>query len=333
LNNEPQHIDDLIGKFLAGEASEQERVLVQKWLDADESNVHYYDQVKTIFNKAGSVKGIQEFNTDAAWSKVKANLKSGGDKVIPLKQRSLTLWYQIAAAVVVLFGIGWFLLRSGTSGGTIPPVEVIAEQSAISDTLPDGSNVFLNKKTIVAYAFETKTKTHHVKLKGEAYFNINAKKKQEEFIIDAGGVFIRDIGTSFNVKAYPDSDEVEVLVEEGEVIFFTTENAGINLKASGKGVYNKSTKTFTIEQPDPNVTAYKTKFFVFSRTDLKTLAETLNRVYDKPVIIPEKLGACTITVTFRDESIEEIAGVIAETLGLTVREVNNQIVFDGERCQ
>jgi transmembrane sensor len=202
----------------------------------------------------------------------------------------------------------------------------------LSDTLPDGSDIVLNKKSALVYAYDKRAKKHEVTLKGEAYFNINNRKK-EDFIVDAGGVFIRDIGTSFNVKAYPDSDEVEVLVEEGEVVFFTADNSGIRLRESGKGVYNRKTGSFSIEQPEPNITAYKTKFFVFTRTDLNTMAEALNNVYDVPVVIPDKLKGCTITVTFRDEPIEEIAAVVAETLGLSVIRENNQIRLEGEGCQ
>jgi ferric-dicitrate binding protein FerR (iron transport regulator) len=197
--------------------------------------------------------------------------------------------------------------------------------------LPDGSDVFLNKKTELTYAFDKKKKNHVVKLKGEAYFNIQ-HDDEKTFIIDAAGVFIRDIGTSFNVKAYPDSNTVEVVVEHGKVMFYTDKDSGVLLSANGKGVYNKSTKAFTVEQPEENALAYKTKFFIFSNTDLHTAVRELNGVYDKKIVLSQNLRGCHLTVSFNNEDIDEIASVMAETLGLTIQKSGNEIRLDGPGC-
>ena len=114
---------------------------------------------------------------------------------------------------------GFFAYQMIT-GSRNKSMEVVSQKETKSDTLPDGSGVFLNKKTELAYTFDKKEKSHVVKLKGEAYFNIQ-HENDKNFIIDAAGVFIRDIGTSFNVKAYPEDNTVEVVVEEGKVMFYT----------------------------------------------------------------------------------------------------------------
>ncbi len=332
MKSEHENIDDLIGKYLAGEASEQEREMVSVWVRVSDENEQYFNQLRTIFDKAATVRDVPQFDIDAAWRKVKEDLK-GRSAPVPLRRnRSMTIWYRAAAIAIIVSGIGWYLLKTPSVDSAYAPREVVAEAAARTDTLPNGANVFLNKQTHLSYAYDNKTNTHEVKLKGEAYFNIN-KTRKEDFIVNAGDVFVRDIGTSFNVRAYPDSDEVEVLVEEGEVRFFTNENPGISLKASGKGVYNRKTGTFTVESPEPNITAYKTRFFVFTGTSLKTVAETVNNVYGKRFVVPEHLETCTITVSFRDESVEEIAAVIAETLALQYTDDGNEIVFSGDGCR
>ena len=211
-------------------------------------------------------------------------------------------------------------------------VEMVSQKETKSDTLPDGSGVFLNKKTELAYTYDKKEKSHFVKLKGEAYFNIQ-HDDDKNFIIDAEGVFIRDIGTSFNVKAYPEDNTVEVVVEEGKVMFYTGTDTGIYLSAKGKGIYNKATKEFTIEQPEENVLAYKTKFFSFSNTDLRAAVEALNNVYDKKIVLGENLSNCRLTVSFNQEDIDEIAAVMAETLGLTLKNSATEIRLDGQGCE
>jgi transmembrane sensor len=330
LSNNIENIDDLLGKYLAGEATDSERVVVHSWLTESTYNRNYFDQLKLIFEKAADVPQTLEFDTDAAWTKVKSNLKKA-TPVIPIHRKSYTVWYQAAAAVLVLFVAALYFIFQPGSPAAITK-EVVAEKTSVKDTLPGGTDIFLNKETKLAYAYDRATKTHEVKLKGEAYFNVKHSKR-EDFVVDADGVFIRDIGTSFNVKAYPGQDLVEVLVEEGEIVFFTEKDPGIHLKAGGKGVYDRKAGTFNIEPPDANITAYKTKFFVFEGSTLGAVVDQLNNVYEKQIVISDKVAKCRMTVSFKNEPVEQIAAVIAETLQLKLREEGDKIFLEGEGCE
>ena len=77
MENRVDPIDDLIGKVLAGEATEKDKAFVESWLREDEANRKYFDQVKTIFDKAASTTVQLQFDTDAAWKKVKERLSKG----------------------------------------------------------------------------------------------------------------------------------------------------------------------------------------------------------------------------------------------------------------
>jgi hypothetical protein len=59
----------------------------------------------------------------------------------------------------------------------------------------------------------------------------------------------------------------------------------------------------------------------------------LNNVYEKKIILPEHLNKCRLTVDFANEDIDEIANVIAETLGLTIRKTDKEIFLEGSRCE
>jgi ferric-dicitrate binding protein FerR (iron transport regulator) len=333
LENEQNDIDSLISKYLSKEATPEEADFVNSWISRSTENRRYFQQVSTLFEKAATVNEFAQFDTDAAWIKVRSKLKNnstGKLRSFPPDKPSFAWVYRIAAGIILFIGIGLYYFVNQVTPSK--PVEVIAKQSAITDTLPDGSAVVLNKKTTLKYAFDKKKKIHEVNLNGEAYFNVR-HEDDEDFLIEANGVFIRDIGTSFNVKAYPESDIIEVVVEEGEVVFYTKDNPGIHLQASGKGVYNRKTNKFTIEQPEPNVLAYKTRFFVFSGTSLKEVASELNSVYDAKIIVPEHLRNCQVTVSFHDETLEEIAAIIAETLNLTTKVSGKFIEFEGPACE
>jgi ferric-dicitrate binding protein FerR (iron transport regulator) len=284
--------------------------------------------MKFIYDRAAV--SAEHFDTDKAWQNVREKLRRG--KTLPLKEGMFTgyTFFRIAAGVILLISAGIFTYRYFKSD-SLRPVELVTETSTEADTLPDGSIVFLNRQTRIAYSFDGQKKTHTAKLQGEAYFTIR-HDDDKPFVVETGGVFIKDIGTSFNVKAYPESHTIEVVVDEGEVIFYTSDDPGISVKAKEKGIYNKDTGKFIVAEPEPNVAAYKTKSFRFNNDSLKTVVETLNEAYNDKIQIDENLGNCRLTVSFNDENIEEIAHVIAETLGLSVSKTDNAIKLQGKGC-
>jgi ferric-dicitrate binding protein FerR (iron transport regulator) len=116
-------------------------------------------------------------------------------------------------------------------------------------------------------------------------------------------------------------------------MFYTDTDSGVYLSANGKGIYDKTTKTFNIEKPEENVLAYKTKFFTFNDTDLQTVMFALNSVYNKKIVFGSNIYNCHLTVAFNNEDIDEIAAVIAETLGLTITKSVNEIRLEGPGCE
>ena len=331
MRNPTDHIDELLASYLAGEASAEQSVIVTDWINKSDDNRKYFEQMKTIFNKASMPGTREHFNTDRAWAALQEKIASRRKPIPSYRKWSDNPFLRIAAGLLVFTAAGLFAYNFFDVGPD-NAVEVVSDLRSEADTLPDGSGVFLNRQTRIEYKFKRDEGTHTAKLVGEAYFNIN-HDPAKTFIVEAEGTFIRDIGTSFNVKAYPGSPTIEVVVEEGEVMFYTEGDPGIYLKANGKGIYNKETRKFTISEPEPNVTAYKTKFFSFSNSSLTEVVQTLNAVYPTRIVIDDALRDCMLTVSFNDENIDEIANVIAETLGLSVvRSAADVINLKGAGC-
>lgn len=325
-------MDELIGKYLAGEASAKELSIVEGWINERAENQKYFNDLKIIFERAGAVKEWQSFDTDSAWNKLKSRLKESNVKTVPLdKPRSISMYWRMAAAVVLILTVT-YVIRQVTK----EPVQTLAIQTkttSLQDTLPDGSKAFLNKSSAITYEYNPRKKTRSVKLTGEAFFDVK-HVEEKPFIIESEDVIIEDIGTTFNVKAYPDRETVEVFVETGEVAFYTTSNPGLHLKAGEMGVYDKHAKSFVrIEQADTNILAYKTRIFNFSNTDLGTVVQTLNEVYETKIQLREKLKSCRMSVSFKGESIESIAEIIAETFNLTMTSSGNEILLEGSGCE
>lgn len=329
MSDKFDHIDDLIGKYLAGEATGTERAELDQWIASNESNKKYFRQVQLVFERAGKTPATQSFDVDAAWRKLESNIRKGGGRSISFPLYWNTL--RIAAILLVAVGLGYFIYQSFNQ----PPetMAIVADDSIVRDSLPDGSLAVLNRNSSIEYEYNRSSNQRKVVLAGEAFFDVK-HDEERPFIIEAGDVIIEDVGTTFNVKATPESTTVEVFVESGEVAFYTLDNKGLNLVAGETGVYNRDSKSFSRSLTiDTNRLAYKTGIFTFRNSDLGSIIEDLNAVYDMKVKLGnDALKNCRLNVTFRNERIEDIVEIIAETLSLSVRQEGGDYVLDGISC-
>ncbi len=333
MNNYNEHIDDLIGKYLLGEATHEERSEVDVWLQLSEENQKYFNQLKTIIQKLETNQSTHTFNADRAWEKLKMRIESTPEirreaKVIPINRNKLLV--RIAASVVGVLFLSALLFR--LLNNPIETVNLQAINSVVIDTFSGGTIVHLNKNSSMVAVYNPKKKSQQVKLTGEAYFEVK-KEKDQEFLIETQDIVIRDIGTSFNVKSIAGSAQIEVLVEEGEVMMYSNDNPGIAIRAGESGFYDVTTRAFTkSELFDKNAFAYKTKKFRFSNVRLSDVVQSLNSVYAKQIILQGDISECSLTISFDNEDVNAITELIAETLGLKKSETNEGIVLEGSGC-
>jgi len=115
----------------------------------------------------------------------------------------------LAAALVV----GWFAWPAGPVP-TPETLRYITDQAAGRRlALSDGSLVDLNAGSEVQVAFNGRERRVTLTT-GEAHFDV-AQDADRPFVVTAGGVSVRAVGTAFNVKLADES--VDVLVVEGKV--------------------------------------------------------------------------------------------------------------------
>jgi transmembrane sensor len=123
-----------------------------------------------------------------------------------------------AAAAVVLVGIGQRPAAPShppASSALLPAARSYAVVPSSSQrlTLADGTEVVLNANSAVEPAFTRAERRVRV-LRGEAHFNV-MKDPDRPFLVQAGDVIVRAVGTSFNVRLA--AAAVEILVTEGKV--------------------------------------------------------------------------------------------------------------------
>lgn len=88
------------------------------------------------------------------------------------------------------------------------------QRSKIS--LPDGSTVYLNAESALSYSSEFSTDKREIVLTGEAFFEV-AKDSLRPFVVVADKLITTALGTSFNVKAYPEDQEILISLLSGKV--------------------------------------------------------------------------------------------------------------------
>ncbi|HVK49878.1 MAG TPA: FecR domain-containing protein, partial [Pseudobacter sp.] len=209
--------DDLLVKYLLGEASAGERREVEHWIDADPDHQRYYEQFKFIWDESQDLAAKSAVDENDAWKRFQQRVSGEQDMpVMTVVKPARTKWYdtRVAAAVIMLVGVAALLYYILVPFRTTKQVVLAATAETKAETLPDGSVITLNKNSTISYAAAFKGDKRNVKLSGEAFFQVKPDISKP-FIVTINDVTITVLGTSFNVKSI--NGKTEVIVESGLV--------------------------------------------------------------------------------------------------------------------
>ncbi len=178
-------------------------------------------------------------------------------------------------------------------------------------TLPDGSTVVLN--TDSAVRVELTAAERRVELvRGEAFFTV-ARDPARPFVVSAGEVRVRALGTAFNVRR--DAADVEVLVTHGRVgVADAAGNAPLlaptpaepvpTLTAGQRTVVRAAAPGAAIEDLTPldvsRRLAWQERRLEFGPTPLREIVAEFNRYSPRRLVIAETaLGELSVGGSFR----------------------------------
>jgi ferric-dicitrate binding protein FerR (iron transport regulator) len=150
-------------------------------------------------------------------------------------------------------------------------------------TLPDGSKVWLNNASSLRYPVAFTGKTREVELKGEAYFEI-APNAHQPFKVKVGETLVDVLGTSFNISAYADENNIKTTLLSGSVRVSDADVRTV-LKPGEQAQVNEAGKMKVLKDVDVDgVVAWKNGWFHFEHADLRTVMRMLARWYDVDVV-------------------------------------------------
>ena len=319
---------DLLAKYFAGEADAEERDRVAAWHQASPAAYEEFITLQKLW-QSSSAAGSPVFDTDIAWKKVSGRLLSNESGQLRWLIKKVSIRTAVAASLGILLALGVTLTMLINRPGDTS--EVISFETCKTCNLPDSSEISLKKGASISLAEGFGTSGRILGLTGRAYFDV-VRRDDMPFVIACGDVAVAVLGTAFDVQASIDS--VVVSVDRGKVMMMTGPSKKILIMPGEKGIYRPKQQSLQLSlQSNPNYSSWQSKTLIFDRTEMSEVVRVLNMVYDQPIRLrKEKIGRCRITATFRNETLNGILSVIAETLNLTIQYERNNIVIDGEIC-
>lgn len=314
--------DELIAKYLSGEATPEEAMALHDWLELPENKTHF-EGLQAAWDLANPAKKLKTANKSEAWKKIAPTPAKGERRFM------ITRWTSVAIAATVLLAIVSALLYFPGKKSSDTDV-LMTLDSTKNFTLPDNSQITLYHNTGIIVPKKFKTDSREVTLiKGEAFFSV-AKNEQKPFIVHAAFANIRVIGTEFNVTA--NNDEVIVGVNEGKVLFYTLKDSVLLEKGMSASI-----RPTTSAQPvdiSSNTWAYATHKLVFKDSPMTDVIAVVEKTYGRTIFVSnESVKNCKLTATFDNISLENVVLFISESLNLKLEKNGQGFILDGEGCR
>lgn len=328
--------NSLVTRFLSGEMSHREERIFQEQLRGDPSKRALVEEYRKLWDSVGSASQSGTYDLDREWALIRSKLpgyETGTSGSPGGKRRKLAYYsYRMAAVLVIglLLSASWYYI-SRMAGME----RVVARDEPVEAVLEDGTHLTVNRNSTIRYKKKFMADQRKVFLSGEAWFEV-ARDTTRPFVIDAGEALVEVLGTRFNVNAYKENSVVEITVESGLVAMSAKKDQEdlIVMKAGSGGTYHKGQKELTlIASSDPNNISWKTRELYFDGSNLREVADLVNRVYGSHLVIANPgLSSCEITVTFKDQSLDAILTVLEMTLDLEISRSGDEIRLDGKGC-
>lgn len=328
-------------RYISGKYSPEDEEFVRQWLAEDPARRELLDEFQTVWDLSGELDWGDE---NRAWNDLKERVIKEKEAVFPQvralpkrtrRKRSsgLNIFLRVAAVILIVAGAYGFY-RYSTSADSVSQPEEETVYNTISSPkgeqvhvrIKDGTKVVLNASSQIHYRNDYGTSSREIYLEGEAYFEVN-HDHPVPFVVHAKEARVEDIGTKFNIKAYPGQQETEVAVSEGKVRVSPRKQSHENDEKSSENeeetsvVVSQGQKVNVRDNPNQlivekadlhQVLSWLQNRLIFDAEPLAQVIDRLERYYDIEVDVADaSLFDKKITGSFEDESMENVVKVLA----------------------
>lgn len=233
-----------------------------------------------------------------------------------------------AAVVLVMLTVGFALWKNNkitqqnNPSTSLTMLEKFSPMGVKSTVwLHDGTKVRLNSGTKLTYPDTFALNERKVYLEGEAFFEVQ-RDEGKPFIVVARGVETKVLGTSFNLKAYPEQPEIKVGVVEGKVRVSWQGGTGMEvdhvLAPNQMSVINVKKREAYKGNFDPDSeTAWKDWKLQFRKSSLKDIFSELERWYGVEIEVSHNIDLTnSYSGSFENETLKAVLIALADNAEL-----------------
>jgi ferric-dicitrate binding protein FerR (iron transport regulator) len=319
------NFDRLMQRYLAGDATDQEKIKIEAWLDvmktkntmdlelSKEDEEQLFKKITSPFN---DIKEVISFQPEQE------------------KKVNNTHWViQVAAALLILTCVSYVVWNFVNKNEA--QLLVTSQNGIEKIILNDGTIVWLRAGSKLTYFEKLKDGTRNTELQGEALFEV-AKDASHPFIIKCGDVYVKVLGTSFSIKTRHDS--LELLVLTGKVNLSSgTNTSGMDVEPNQKAIYNGNGQFEKISSEEKEVqaiTSHTEYNMQFTDATMDDIFKKIEDKFDVKITLSNRqIGKCRITADFTDHSLENTLQMITEILDVNYNKKAGIITVSGNSCK
>lgn len=320
-----KRIENLLHKYLEGIESDAEHNELMSLIDsgiADEVIKHKFEEelAARIESDVPST-GREEEELNEVYERIKSNIASPQKEPgVSIKSPSLYSIRRIkkgkhlrriaAVAAMLLLAIlgSWYIGTKQAATYITDDIRSFSFTGPQQITLPDSSIVLLNDGSSIIYQNIFGKEYREVWLTGEAFFEVE-HDPSTFFVVRTGEIKTTVLGTSFNIKAAEEDEEVTVSVNSGIVEVGDEEQIFERILADEQLAVNKLTREFEkIHQISKSSFSWKNRFIILNDIKLEEAVEKIGERFNVTISISnESLSQLTVSATFlEEEGLEHI---------------------------
>lgn len=204
---------------------------------------------------------------------------------------------------------------------------VIPKGKTYQVLLSDGTRIWLNSETELTYPTHFAGNERKVTLVGEAYFEV-AKNTENPFIVNANGMEVKVLGTSFNVSCYTSDGTFSTTLVEGSVAVKAASNKITTLAPSEQFTFNKEKNKTAVRIVNTELfTSWMDGKYIFKDATLDEIIRKLQRWYDFSVHYEDenlKHNRYSLEID-RNTKLDQLLEVISYTSDVKLERTNHII--------
>ena len=238
------------------------------------------------------------------------------------------LLYLGAAAVIAVTVMVAVVALNRTDTAVRMEVCSVPDGSTTKMTLADGTRVWLNGGSRLAYPVDLEDGARKVKLSGEAYFEVK-KIGGRPFVVSTGSYDIAVRGTRFNVSAYYDAATVTTTLYEGMVDIVRGDTV-MSMKPGDEAVFDKQKGGFSRRLSGTASPLWTKGDVVCENVTVAQFAKTFSRRYGvKMRVADPEVGRMKISVILQNgETIDDVVSAIERITEHKVKRTGNNYLIE-----